>query len=119
MVNAQKTALEKLWTDTCTVTQRIKTVDSTTKLTGWTETAIYTDIPCKLSFESYPSTAGDPVAAVTQGVKLFIDPTLSIPAGCKITVTRGSNTFHYKASGQPAIFHNHQEINLELFDKWA
>lgn len=119
MVNGQKAALERLWTDTCTVTQRIKTVDSTTHLTDWTETAIYTDIPCKLSFESYPSTAGDPVAAVSQAVKLFLDPSLSIPAGCKITVARGSNTFTYKASGQPAIFHNHQEINLELFEHWA
>lgn len=111
--------LKTMWTDTCTVTQRAKVVDATTKLTTWSESDLFSNEPCKLSFESYGSATGAPVATVGQGVKLFLDSSKTVPAGSKVTVTRGNNTFVYKSSGEPAVFHNHQEINLELFQKWA
>ena len=125
MVNAQKAALCRLWTDVCTVTKRVKRTDGATGLTDWTEEVLYSDVPCRLSFENYGramrdrAAVGDPAAAVAQHVKLFLDPALSIPAGCCISVLRGDRVFHYRGSGQPAVFHSHQEINLELFDKWA
>ena len=119
MVNT-KEALQKLWNDTCSVYTYGKTVNATTKRTEFAETLLYDNQPCKLSFESLSATAEDNHAPrITQGVKLFVDNLLSIPDGSKVVITRGSNTFTYKSSGEPGIFTNHQEINLELFEGWA
>ena len=119
MVN-HKSALQKLWTDTCTVYTQTKTKDPTTKRTVPTESALLTDQPCKLSIESLSTVSEtDHAPVVTQAVKLFIDSDLTIPAGSKVVVTRGSRQFIYKASGEPGIFTDHQEISLELFERWA
>ena len=52
-----------------------------------------------------------------QTIKLFISPLVNVPAGSKITVTQNNQIQVYKASGQPAVYTNHQEIELELFDE--
>ena len=52
-----------------------------------------------------------------QTIKLFISPLVNVPPGSKITVTQNNQTQVYKSSGQPAVYTNHQEIELELFDE--
>lgn len=119
MVNTSK-ALQKLWNDTCSIYTYGKTVNPTTKRTEFAESVLHENQPCKLSFETLTST--DEVShapSISQGVKLFIGVGLSIPDGSEVVITRGSNTFTYKSSGEPGIFTNHQEINLELFEGWA
>lgn len=119
MVDTSK-ALQKLWNDTCSIYTYGKTVNSTTKRTEFAESLLYENQPCKLSFETLTSTSeADHAPSIAQGVKLFIDVGLSIPDGSKVVITRGLNTFTYKSSGEPGIFTNHQEINLELFEGWA
>ena len=122
MVNAQRKALEKLWKDRCTIIQRVEVTDPTTKLTDFEEKPLLQDWPCKLSFESLTSTDGDAVATVSQSVKLFLSPDVVVPAGCKVVVIRSNDLqreFTYSSSGEPGVFPNHQEINLQLFRGWA
>lgn len=77
------------------------------------------DQPCKLSFETLTSSNGDPVATVSQSVKLFISPDVVIKAGSKIIVTQHGRTTEYSNSGVPAVYPTHQEIMLTLFNGWA
>lgn len=122
MVSAQRKALERLWKDRCTVYHKVKVKDPDTKLTDFDEKPLLQDQPCKLSFETLSSTDGDPVATLTQSVKLFISPDVKIPAGCKIVVTRFNDlerTFTYANSGEAGVFTNHQEILLEPWKGYA
>jgi len=119
MVN-HKSALQKLWKDTCTVYVQTKTKDPETRRTVASETTILTDEPCKLSIESLSTVSEtDHAPVVTQAVKLFIDSDLTIPAGSRVVVTRAGRQYVYKASGEPGVFTDHQEISLELFERWA
>ncbi len=122
MVNAHRRALERLWRDRCTVWRREETTDPQTHLTDFTLAAILEDAPCKLSFEKLAPTVGDPAAAVSQGVKLFLSPDAEVPAGCRVEVTRPNETertFAYASSGEPGVFSDHQEITLEPWRGWA
>ena len=123
MVNkAVRTALERLWKDRCSIFIREEVTDPVTHLTDSEEKPLLQDQPCKLSFETLTSSTGDPVAAVSQAVKLFISPDVKIPAGCKIVVTRFNDlerTFTYSKSGEAGVFTNHQEIPLVPFKGYA
>lgn len=72
-----------------------------------------------VSFETLTSSTGDPVATVSQSVKLFISPDVVIKAGSKIIVTQHGRTTEYSNSGVPAVYPTHQEIMLTLFEGWA
>lgn len=109
-----------MWKDTCSVYIQDKKKNESTKRTEFVEVALFENQPCKLSFESLTTTKETNHApSVTQGAKLFIDNGLTIPSGAKIVVTRQGKTFTYQSSGEPGVFTNHQEINLELFERWA
>lgn len=117
--------LPKMWKDTCTITSKQKTT-KTNGATGFSDVAVCTDEPCKLSFfnnfKMNDSTNVNLVAAaVFQNVKLFIKPDLDIPEGSKVTVTTHKNgkVFHYKSSGSTSMFTDHQEIILEVDKEWA
>ena len=117
--------LPKLWKDTCTITNKQKTTKAN-GATGFTDVAICTDEPCKVSFfnnfKMNDSTKVDLVAAaVFQNTKLFIKPDLDIPEGCRITVTTHKNgkVLHFKSSGTPSTFTDHQEIIMEVDKEWA
>ena len=116
-----RNALERLWTDRCAVYVRAETTDKT-GLTDFTETLLVENQPCKLSFETLGKASGDPVATAGQVVKLFLTPDIKIPAGSRIVVTRDGTlkrTFEFFSSGEPGVFHDHQEIFLEKKDRFA
>ncbi|MFY0520915.1 hypothetical protein ACOMCU_24290 [Lysinibacillus sp. UGB7] len=94
--------------------------DSITHATTHKEVMLFTNQKCKLSFEKQTSTTptGGP-ALIAQTTKLFIAPELDIPAGSKIIVTQHSKTTEYARSGEPAIYTDHQEIQLELFERYS
>lgn len=84
------------------------------------EAQLYADIPCRLSYGSSPKTTPQDTATVnSQTINLFLAPEYIIPAGCKITVTNKGTVVDYKSSGQPKMYESHQEIELELFKRWA
>ena len=145
MVNkAVQKALAALWTDRVTVYQNQKVTDPVTHITDFQEVPILEDQPCKLSFETLAAAEGDPAAAVSQAVKLFLSPDVTVPAGCRVVVTRSirsncprqfgqslSNSpedcltnetervLTYTSSGLAGMFHNHQEISLVPEGRWA
>ena len=122
MVSAHQKALEKQWKDRCTVIHRVAVTNPDTKITDFEEKPLLKDQPCKLSFESLSTTDGNPVANISQAVKLFLSPDVVIPAGCKVIVTRSNKlerTFTFASSGEPGVFSSHQEIALKPFRGWA
>ena len=124
-----KSAVESLYSGTCTVTVSVPTFDEITKQTTNTETTLFTNQPCRLSFISAPPSdklvsfshnlihSDTPRAHfANQQIKLFIDPSLDIPPGSKISVTQNGLTQYFKSSGAPAVYSSHQEIELARLD---
>ncbi len=118
--NKAKKAIEALYEGTCTVYTGQKSKDPETGETVFTETAIITDAPCRLSFASFPATnVIDHAPALGQATKLFISPGATVPPGSKLVVTQNGVTTTYSNSGEPARYVTHQEIVLELFKTYA
>ena len=113
-------AVESQYIGTCCVFEYRKYRDDVTKIAKEKEEMILSDVPCRLSFSSLPAASGDGTAVSRQqAVKLFLAPEILVKAGSKIVVTQNGATQEYKNSGEPAIYSSHQEINLELFRRWA
>lgn len=115
--------LKTLWTDLMTVSVR-QSAKKASGVTYFTSEILYEDEPCKLSFSSAIGqnnvTGNNGVyATVEKVVKVFCDPDLQIPAGSEICITRNGVETAYKATSEPSVFSDHQEINLEAKDKWA
>ena len=119
MVKARK-AIESMYDGTCTIIERQK-VKLPNKSTGFKDIVVLEDIPCRLSFKTItnPNQAETGVSAVVQVTKVFIAPEIQVKPGSKLTIMQNDVTTEYKSSGQPAIYTTHQEIELELFERWA
>lgn len=119
VVKARK-AIESMYDGTCTIIERQK-VKLPNKSTGFKDIEVLEDIPCRLSFKTITNTnqAETGVSAVVQVTKVFIAPEIQVKPGSKLTITQNDVTTEYKSSGQPAIYTTHQEIELELFERWA
>lgn len=119
-VVAVRKAIEMTYDCTCNVIQTTK-IKKENKSTGFVESKVAENKKCKLSFETVAKDSQDDVKAnVIQITKLFIAPEITILPGSKIEVTdvMGKVTI-YKSSGQPAIYQTHQEIVLELDERYA
>ena len=113
--SAARAALERFYSDTCTVYVQQES-ESDDCLTRFESNVLYADQPCRLSFSSSTTASGDIVAAVSQSVKLVIPP------GSRIDVLRPGEiprAFHYKSSGPAPVYPTHQEIPLELAERYA
>lgn len=95
---AARKALERMYQGRATVIEYQKVKDEY-GMTNFQEVTVLEDQPCKLSFETLTSSNGDPVATVSQSVKLFISPDVVIKAGSKIIVTQHGRTTEYSNSG--------------------
>lgn len=117
---AARKAVEATYFGTLTVTEMKREKDAKSKLTKTEPVVVLEDQPCKLSFETLKSAVRtDSAATVTQITKLFVSPDVSIRAGSKITVTQDGVTTDYTRSGVSAVYPTHQEIVLDLFERWA
>lgn len=118
---AARSAFEKYHYDgTVTVSEWEKTKDPETGLTHQGEKILLKNQPCHLSAESNAAaTQTSSIAQVSQIIKLFISPDLSIKPGSKITVTQAGITAVYVHSGKAAVYDTHQEIILDLFERFA
>ena len=120
MVNSP---LVRLWKDTFTVTVR-KPYKRANKSNGFREFISIRNEPCKVSFSdniafnqlAEPDGVASPVKKI---VKLICAADLDIPMGSKISITHKGQTIDYTHTSQPSIFTNHQEILLEVFEKWV
>ncbi len=117
---AARKAIEATYFGTLTVTEYGKVKDEKSKLTTREEKIVLQDQPCRLSYETLKAAAPtDSAAKITQITKLFVAPDIKIRAGSKITVTQDEVTVDYTFSGVPAVYPTHQEIILELFERYA
>ena len=118
MIAARK-AQESGYCGIATVVEHRKIVDGN-HLTNYQDVVVLENQACKLSYESIKqSTQGESAVEVTQAIKLFISPDVAIKPGSKITVTQSGVTEDYTCSGVPAVYPTHQEIILDLFERWA
>lgn len=120
MVNSP---LVRLWKDTFTVTVRMP-YKRENKSTGFREFISIQNEPCKVSYSDNIAfnllTDSDGVASpLKKTVKLICSSDLDIPAGSKISITHHGQTIDYTHSSQPSVFTHHQEILLDIFEKWA
>ena len=114
-----RNAIERLYRGTCTVTVR-KEYEKENGSTGFMDEVVLKNEPCHLSKSSISSTQdGEVAASVSQSMELFINPDVDIPSGSKITVTQNGETVDYKRSGVKAKYDSHQEIMVELCDRWS
>ena len=111
--------LERMYSGTCDVVQYVQTTDPVTKKTLFGEQTVFAMQPCRLSYAAAPVTGDGNAAAVTQEIKLFISPDVSIKSGSKIVVTQNGKTTAYANSGEPRLYPTHQEISLKLWERWA
>ncbi len=119
-VVAVRKAIEMTYDCTCNVIQEEKYIKEN-KSTGFKETKVVENKKCKLSFETVTKDSQDDVKSnIVQITKLFIAPEITIKPGSKIEVTNilGQVTI-YKSSGEPAKYQTHQEIVLELDERYA
>lgn len=118
---AARSAFEKYHYDgTATVSEWGKVKDKESGLTTQGEVILLENQPCHLSKEKDAAVAQTVSAAqVSQTVKLFIAPDIQIKAGSKITVTQAGVTAMYTHSGKATVYDTHQEILLNLFEKFA
>lgn len=113
-------ALEQTYTGVCSIVEYHDVIDEITKLTHEKGVVVLEGQPCKLSFEKLAAAVQTETAAViSQGIKLFLAPEITVNGGSKIIVTQDGVTDKYSASGKPAVYCTHQEIALELFQGWA
>lgn len=117
---AARKAMEDTYSGVLTVTEHRKVRNEQTKLTSVEDVVVLLNQPCKLSFESVaPVQQSETAAAVSQTVKLFLAPDVMISPGSKLTVTQNGVTGDYTRSGVAAVYPTHQEIMLELFERWS
>lgn len=118
MVTARK-AVEQTYTGHCTIYEKGK-VKKANGSTGFEDTLILENRPCRLSFSRINSTADSNNAQqMATVVKLFIDPDITIKPGSKIVVTQNGGTNIYGSSGEPAVYFTHQEYILDSFGGYA
>lgn len=115
--------VEKLYFDKCDVYEYKEIVNSFTHQTKNKEKKVLSQIPCRLVYKyniNNASVMENGANALTQLAKLIISPDYNIKPGSKIVVKKqfGQITA-YKSSGQPSYYSTHQEIALELFEKWG
>ena len=115
--NLTNNPLSALWIGKCTIYEYQAITDETNYQTTHQLKAVIQDEPCRLSYHKEQSTnISNGAAIVSQSITLFIRPNLVIKEGSVIDITQHGVTTRYKGSGKPAIYTNHQEIVLELYE---
>lgn len=114
MIAARK-AIESRYKGLCTILEKKKVKDETTKATALRDIAVLSDQPCRLSYSSSGvASQTDTVSNIEQNIKLFIAPEIKIVPGSKLRITQNEVTIDYISSGVPAIYETHQEVCLEI-----
>lgn len=112
--------LTVLWTGRCTILEYESVTDPNTFQTSQREVIVVENEPCRVSFTSEAVTnPSSGVAEMSQFTTLFVRPDLEINSGSIIEVTQNGRTTKYKRSGTPAVYTNHQEIRLTLYEEYA
>lgn len=115
--NLENNPLSSLWIGNCTIYEYKPTTDPKTYQTVMSLVAVAKNEPCRLSYNKEQSTdISNGAAVVSQSITLFIRPDLTVKEGSVIDVTQHGVTTRYKGSSKSAVYTNHQEIILELYE---
>lgn len=118
-IKEAKKHLEDLYCGKCNIYEYRPSKDPITKRTVNKEVCVIENQPCRLSSKSISKASEGNVSTVSKVITLFISPEITIKPGSKIVVTQNNVTDTYKNSSKSAIYYNHQEIELELFEGYA
>lgn len=117
---AHRKAVEATYDGICRIYGMEAIKDPETMVTRQEEALVKEEVPCHLSVSSSAPVAGSSMAAsVSQTIKLFLAPELSVPPGSRVEVTQQGRTESYAQSGKAAVYPSHQEIMLELWEGYA
>lgn len=117
---AARKILESTYNGVATVIEHQKVKDEKTHVISYEDVTVLEGQACKLSYSSINTVIQSKSAAnVTQTIKLFISPDITIKPGSKIVITQAGVTNAYTYSGVPAVYETHQEIMLDYFKEWA
>lgn len=109
--------LKSLWIGKCTIFEYRTVKDEITKQSTQKQVAVVVDEPCKVSYNREQATnIASGAAVISQSITLFIRPDLEVKPGSVIEVTQHGKTTKYKGSSKSAVYTNHQEIVLELYE---
>jgi hypothetical protein len=109
-----------LWIGTCTIYEYQDVTDPETFQTKHELFPVVVNEPCRVSYKRETSTNINTGAPEMQQVTmLFIRPDLEIKAGSVINITQHGRTIKYKRSSKPALYSEHQEVMLELYEENA
>lgn len=115
-----RTATESLYFGRMDVVEYIGVEDAESCTTKMQEVVMQTNVPCRLSYSSAPSaTSTTTTTNTTQTIKVFYAPETVLKAGSKLLITQNGQTTAYKASGEPRCYESHDEVEVELFERWA
>lgn len=109
--------LATLWTGNCTIWEYQEVTDEDTFQTKHKLVEVVSNEPCRLSHRQESTVnvnSGAPYVAQT--IVLFVRPDLTIKEGSVIEVTQNNVTNKYKRASKPAVYSNHQEVGLELYE---
>lgn len=107
-------AIESQYDSICTVKVK-REFEKSNSATGFSEATVFENEPCHLQYTNTgPASPDNAVANISQQIRLFLSPDREIPSGSKITV----NSVDFKLSGAVAKYKTHQEIELDLWDRW-
>ncbi|MBQ3113701.1 MAG: hypothetical protein IJC05_04985 [Phascolarctobacterium sp.] len=113
-------ALESLYAGRCDIISQQEVFDPVTKQTSFESVTVVANQPCRLSFKTITmAQEGTGATRLVQVIKVFMSPEIEVKAGSRLVITQSGKTAEYKASGEPAIYSNHQEIILELAGDFA
>lgn len=105
--------IEKNYRGKCTIIEKQK-ITKADHSTGFSDVTICENAPCKISFENITSSnETDSVNSISQIIKLFISPDLTIKPGSQVIVNQDNLHFTYQSTGIPAVYPTHQEILLK------
>lgn len=109
--------LKKLWIGECTIYEYQTITHPNTYQSTQVLVPVIEDEPCRLSYNYEQATnIQSGAAVVSQSITLFIRPDLDIKPGSVIEITQHGKTEKFKGSGNPAVYTNHQEIILTLYE---
>lgn len=118
--NNLKNAIESLFIGVCSVIEYKEVIDQNSGITEFKEIEVLSNTPCRLSYKNIANANQTETGnAIIQTIKLFYPTDIEIKNGSKIVVTQNNITKEYKNSGEPAVYSNHKELILELFESWC
>ena len=119
MVKGHREALESLYVGICNIYALVDE-GGDYGITDQTEQLIYENQKCRVSYKNISAAnQTESFATTVQEIKLFIAPELLIPPGSTTEVSQNNRTEKYNSSGKAAVYTNHQEIILNLYEERA